>query len=622
MMRERLASLRLRLWLLVLLALIPTIFLMVYTAAEQRHRAVREVQEQALRMAHIVSSDQERLIEGTRSLLSVLAHVPEVQDRNPGECEQFLSSLLQDNPLYSVFGVANRLGDVICSAVPSDDLINIADRAYFVGTMVARDFAIGEFQIGRITSKAAINFGYPIFDADGRVQAVVFAGIDLAWLNRVVAAAELPKGALLLVFDRNGVILASYPPNPRAAVGKSEGRNPLFLAMLAQGQGTAELQEFDGTQRIFAFTGLRGLPSAGYVSIGIPQAVAYAPAKRALTRNLIGLGVVGVLALGAAWVGVELFLVRHLQALLQAVKRLSKGDLSARTGLPHEPGEIHQLAAAFDEMAASLEKHEMQQHLEEDLRRHNEALEEENRRVRAVNQLKSEFVSLVSHELHTPLTAISGYLDLLLEAHGTQTPAKQQERLEIIKRNTERLVKLIDDLLDLSRIESGKVELRTTALDIIALITEVTSFLQAQLEAKGQHLSFDQTQTIPAVAGDAERVRQILINLLSNAHKYTPQGGQIWVTAHAEDGWVRIEVRDNGIGLWPEEQAHLFDKFFRARQPSGQGVEGTGLGLPITRLLVEMHGGQISVISAPGEGSTFSFTLPVADVPRWKLRVE
>jgi signal transduction histidine kinase len=616
MIRERLASLRLRLWLLVLLALIPTILLMVYTAAEQRRHAVRDVQEQALRLAQLISSDQERLIEGTRSLLSVLAHVPEVQDRNPAECERFLSTLLRDNPLYSVFGVANRLGDVICSAVPSDDLVNIADRAYFVGTMVARDFAVGEFQIGRVTGKAAINFGYPIFDADGRVQAVVFAGIDLGWLNRVMAAAELPKGALLLVFDRNGVILASYPPNPRAEVGQSERRNPLFLAMLDQGQGTTELQEFGGSKRIFAFTSLRGLPSAGYVSIGIPRTLAYAPARGALTRNLIGLGIVGVLVLGAAWVGVELFIVRQLQALLQGVKRLSKGDLSARTGLPHAPGELHQLAAAFDEMAASLEKHEMQQHLEEDLRRHNEALEEENRRVRAVNQMKSDFVSLVSHELHTPLTAISGYLDLLLEARGAQSPARQQELLGIIKRNTDRLVKMIDDLLDLSRIESGKVELRTAALDIIALISEVTSFLHPQLEAKGQHLSFDRTQTVPAVAGDAERVRQILINLLSNAHKYTPQGGQIWVTAQAENGEVRIEVRDNGIGLRPEEQAHLFDRFFRGRQPAGQGVVGTGLGLPITRLLVELHGGRISVTSTLGEGSVFSFTLPMADVPQ------
>jgi signal transduction histidine kinase len=513
--------------------------------------------------------------------------------------------------------LANRAGDVICSALPSDEPVNIADRAYFVGAVVARDFAIGEFQIGRIIGKATINFGYPIFDGDGRVQAVVFAAIDLSWLNRLVAAADLPEGALLLVIDRYGTILARYP-KPQAGVGKLERSNPLFQAMLAQGQGTAELHEVDGISRIYAFTGLRGLPEAGYVSIGIPQALAYAPARRTLVRNLLGLGMVGVLALAAAWIGVELFIVRRLQALVRATKRLSTGDLSTRTGLPHGPGELPQLAAAFDEMAASLEKHAMQQRLEEDLRRHNEALEEENRRVREVNQLKSEFVSLVSHELRTPLTAISGYLDLLLEDPGAQSTAKQQELLDIVKRNTERLVKLIDDLLDFSRIESGKVELRISAVDIAAVIAEVVRLLQPQMEAKGQRLSFERPQSLPAVAGDIDRIRQILINLLSNAHKYTPPGGQIWLTARTENGWVRTDVRDNGIGLSPDEQAHLFDRFFRAQLPATRGVEGTGLGLPITRVLVEMHGGRITVTSAPGEGSTFSFTLPVADMPQYQ----
>jgi signal transduction histidine kinase len=621
MIRERFASLRLRLWLLVLLAFMPALGLMFYTAAEQRQRAVKEVKDQALRMVQIVSSDQERRIDGTRYLLVALAHVPVVRDGDAAECHSFLSALLKDNPLYTNFWTADLQGDLICSAVPLDEQVNIADRSYFLGAIETRNFAIGEFQIGRVTKKLTISFGYPVFEADGRVQAVVAAAMDLSWLNQLMADADLPEGALLLVIDRNGTILYGYPIS-EAWIGKSDASAPLFQAMLTRGQDTAKLRVMDDIPRIYAFTALRGLSGAGYVSIGLPQAIAYAPARRTLARNLICLGLVGVVALAAAWIGGDVFILRRVQALVRAAQRLSRGDLTTRTGLPHGPGELGQLAAAFDDMAESLEKHQMQQRLEEELRRQNEALAAENRRVQEVNQQKNEFVSLVSHELHTPLTAISGYIDLLLEAHGTQSPAKQQELLGIVKRNTERLVKLIDDLLDLSRIESGKVELRATALDIVALITEVVSFLQPQIQAKGQQLSCDRAQTLPAVAGDAERIRQILINLLSNAHKYTPQGGQIWLTARAEDGWVRIDVRDNGIGLSPDEQAHLFDRFFRARQPATQGVEGTGLGLPITRLLVEMHGGQITVASTPGAGSTFSFTLPVADVPQWKLRVE
>jgi signal transduction histidine kinase len=621
MIRERLASLRLRLWLLVFLVFMPALGLMFYTAVEQRQHAVQEVKNQALRMAQIISSDQERRIDGTRYLLMALAHVPDVRDGDAAECDSFLSALLKDNPLYTTFVVADLRGDVVCSAVPLNEPVNVADRAYFLSALETRGFAIGEFQIGRISKKAGIAFGYPILDADGRVQAVVAAAMDLSWLNQLMADAELPEGALLLVIDRNGTILYGYPIS-EAWIGESDVSAPLFQAMLTRGQDTVELRVMDDIPRIYAFTALRGLSGAGYVSIGIPQAIAYAPARRTLARNLIGLGLVGGLALAAAWIGGDVFILRRVQALVRAAQRLSVGDLTTRTGLPHGPGELGQLATAFDDMVESLEKHQTQQRLEEELRRQNEALAEENRRVQEVNQLKSEFVSLVSHELRTPLTAISGYLDLLLEAPGARSTAKQQELLSIVKRNAERLVKLIDDLLDLSRIESGKVELSITAVDIVAVITEVVSLLQPQIEAKGQELSFDRTHSLPAVAGDAERIRQILINLLSNAHKYTPRGGQIWLTARAEDGWVRIDIRDNGIGLSPDEQAHLFDRFFRARQPAMESVEGTGLGLPITRLLVDMHGGRITVTSAPGEGSTFSFTLPVADVPQGKLRVE
>jgi signal transduction histidine kinase len=613
MMRELLASLRLRLWLLVFLAFMPALGLIFYTAAEQSRRATQEVRDQALRMAQLVSSDQERRIDGTRYLLMALAHVPDMRDGKADTCQKFLSTFLKDNPLYTTFGMADLRGNVICSTVPHEEPVNIADRGYFLNTIETRDFAIGEFYVGRITDKDAIGFGYPILDAEGHVQAVVAAGMNLSWLNELVADAELPEGALLLVIDRNGTILARYP-NPKPWVGQSDPNAPLFHAMLTRGQGTAELRDMDGIPRIYAFTALQGLAGAGYVSIGIPQAIAYAPARRTLLRNLIGLGLVGVLALTVAWIGGDVFILRRVQALVQAAKRLSQGDLSTRTGLPHGAGELGQLAAAFDDMAESLEKHQTQRRLEEELRRQNEALAEENRRVQEVNQLKSAFVSLVSHELRTPLTAISGYLDLLVEDQSARA-AKPRELLGIVKRNIDRLVKLLDDLLDLSRIESGKIEFNLTVVDVMPLIAEVVSLLQPQIEAKGQQLTVNQAGPLPLVQADADRIRRILINLLSNAHKYTLPGGHIWVTAQGDDGWMRIDVRDDGIGLSSDEQAHLFDRFFRARQPGTQEVEGTGLGLPITRLLVERQGGQITVTSAPGQGTTFSFTLPVAHMP-------
>jgi signal transduction histidine kinase len=248
-------------------------------------------------------------------------------------------------------------------------------------------------------------------------------------------------------------------------------------------------------------------------------------------------------------------------------------------------------------------------------RRLREQLEALNRRLEEVNQLKSEFVTVVSHELRTPLTAITGYMELLLEGQMGPVTAAQRQCLGIAMRNAARLVELIDDLLDIARIEAGKVELKRTALDLALLIQEVATALRPQIEAKGQRLTLDLTAALPTTSGDAERVRQILMNLLSNAHKYTPSGGSITVTAGREADRVRIEVHDTGIGLAPEDQARLFTKFFRAQHPMAREVGGTGLGLAITRSLVELHGGAIAVVSAPGQGSTFSVTLPAAQEP-------
>ncbi|MDQ2717550.1 MAG: ATP-binding protein [Chloroflexota bacterium] len=231
---------------------------------------------------------------------------------------------------------------------------------------------------------------------------------------------------------------------------------------------------------------------------------------------------------------------------------------------------------------------------------------------REVDRMKSEFVSLVSHELRTPLTSIQGYIDLLLhdEEVGPLT-ALQQEFLGVAHNNARRLVGIINDLLDLSRIESGKIELHREPLHLTRLIQELLPTFSLRLEEKGQDLVLHLPDPSPIVQGDSERIVQVLSNLLSNAHKYTPQGGRIDLTVEATGTMAHISVTDTGIGLSVDEQAQLFTRFYRAQNTMSQTVNGTGLGLTIARTLVELHGGEITVTSAPGQGSTFSFTLPL-----------
>jgi len=233
-------------------------------------------------------------------------------------------------------------------------------------------------------------------------------------------------------------------------------------------------------------------------------------------------------------------------------------------------------------------------------------------REREVDRMKTEFVSLVSHELRTPLTSIKGYVDLLLGGKVGELDKTQLKFLNVVKNNTDRLVSLISDLLDISRIESGKIELRQSALDIGRMVIDVTNTMQPQIQQKKQKLTVEIAPGLPPVWADADRLTVILTNLLSNAHKYTPEGGQITVRVYQTDSMVRVDVQDNGIGMTPEEKSKLFTKFFRSDNLVIQETVGTGLGLVITKSLVEMQGGDIFVETEKDVGSTFSFTLPTS----------
>ena len=614
MARLSLASLRARLLLLVLLAVIPALGLTLYTNLEERQLRKAQVQEQAMRLSRLVSADHERLIEDARRLLVTLARLPAVRDRNRAACNALFADLLTQHSSYANLGVVDANGSIFCSALPMTGPVYAGDRAFFRRALETRDFAIGEYQVGRITGKATVNFGYPVLGDAGHVRAVVFAALDLAWLNELASQAGLPPGSMLTVIDRNGTILSRYPDDGKW-VGKLMPESLVLKAILTQqGNGTTEAPGTDGIPRLFSFAPFGGAAQSAnaYVSVGIPAAVAFAGANQILARNLAALGLVAGLALAAAWVGGNLFIVRQIQALVRATKRVAAGELGVRTGLPQGQGELSQLAGAFDQMAESLERAHERRLLEEELRRKNYQLEQQNLAIQEANRLKTEFVSMVSHELRTPLTSIQGYAELLLE--DEQIAGEERESLTIVKKNADRLLGLINDLLDLSRIEAGRVDLQRTSLDLARLIPEVAGSLRPLIEAKRQRLRLDLAEALPAVWADANRVTQILTNLISNAHKYTLVEGSITVAARRDDGFVRVDVSDTGVGLSPEDQAQLFTKFFRAHDRSLQAGGGTGLGLVITRLLVELHGGRITVSSAPGKGSTFSFSLPALEV--------
>ena len=232
-----------------------------------------------------------------------------------------------------------------------------------------------------------------------------------------------------------------------------------------------------------------------------------------------------------------------------------------------------------------------------------------------VDRLKSEFVATVSHELRTPMTSIKGYVEVLLMGAAGELSEQQTQFLEVVLSNTQRLNVLVNDLLDVSRIDAGKYDLSMQPLrlqDLAGAVVE-EQLQQAETEEKPLSIVSEIPSDLPRVRGDEERVRQILANLVNNAYHYTPADGRIHVRAKALGDEVQIDVKDDGIGITQEDQARVFERFYRGEDPLVLATAGTGLGLSIVQQLIDLHGGRIWLKSngIPGEGSIFSFTLPI-----------
>jgi signal transduction histidine kinase len=281
---------------------------------------------------------------------------------------------------------------------------------------------------------------------------------------------------------------------------------------------------------------------------------------------------------------------RPLEELVDAAGRLAGGDRSARVqvgGL----AETAALGAAFNEMADELEREASQRD--------------------QLDRLKDEFVLTASHELRSPLTSVQGFAELLMLDRDSLTP-KQVETVEIILDNCRHLVRLLNDLLDLARSDAGRLGIAPQPTEVAPLVEDAVRTMRAQTDGTHQSLAQAIEPDLPLVYVEGDRIRQILVNLLTNAHEYSPEGASIEVMARVVGAEVEISVTDNGPGIPEQQLEHIFERFVRGDAGLTQRVGGTGLGLAISKSLVELHGGTIAAESTPGVGSTFSFRLPAA----------
>lgn len=331
----------------------------------------------------------------------------------------------------------------------------------------------------------------------------------------------------------------------------------------------------------------------------------------------IGLGGF-VILVSLLYYAMQRFVVKPVAVLAQATDRVSKGDFKVRVGLGGTD-ELADLARSVNKMITSLSIQR------EELRAKVSELEDANRILRAreqelhatnlelikANRHKSEFLTVMSHELRTPLNAIIGFSELLQDGVFGELNEKQVRHVVNIHTSGMHLLQIINDILDLSKIESGRMELHPEEFSVKDAVENAQAIARPSAAKKGIQLESVVSESLTTVTADAAKFKQVMYNLLSNAVKFTPEGGRVLIEAEQVGTALQVAVSDTGIGIRPEDQERIFDGFQQIEASDVRQYQGTGIGLALTKRIVEMHGGSIWVNSQLGKGSTFTFTLPL-----------
>ena len=617
------ASLRVRLLSLVLLAVIPALGLLFYTGAQHRRLLMTGIEAELLRWTRLAAVDYAQLLDETDQLLATLGTLSDLPDQQPDACQAFLDGLLKQHPFHVNLGVADPEGDVVCSARPLASGFTLGGRVDLPRLLETRAFTVGAYRVAPEVGTASVVAASPLLDAAGQVRGAVFTEIEMGWFQELAASSELPRGTVLMALDGGGAVIARYP-EPRRWVGRPAADAAVVQAILSRRVGVAQAADVDGSLKLFAFTLLEhaGAPTA-YVAVGLSPSVIFAQANRIFAQGLLWFGLASVLALAAAWLGGDALVLRRVQALVGATKRLAAGDFSARSGVRYRGGELDHLAHTFDDMADGLQHRDEQlraaaellrkahEELEVRVQERTAELRSANKRLEELSQLKDEFVSIVSHELRSPLVSVKGAVDLVLDETLGPVNEEQRSYLQVVDVNTDRLSELINTILDVSKIEAGRLSLVRRRVSVPQLVQ--TALTSAKGLAGGRTFTADAAET-PDVFADPNRILQVVANLVSNAVKFTKDEGTITVGVRERDGMVAVSVQDDGVGISAEDLAKLFQKFSQVGDKEAKR-KGTGLGLVLCKQLVEMHRGIISVESEPGKGTRFTFTLPIYTAP-------
>jgi signal transduction histidine kinase len=444
----------------------------------------------------------------------------------------------------------------------------------------------------------------------GKGGGVTAAAVNLKFIWDVVSQIKIGQAGQAFVVDAQGVLIA-HPDislvlqktdlSRLAQVQRALARAPAPGEPVPQGPIARNLRN----QQVL--TAHATIPALGWtVFVEQPLEEAFEPLRASVKRTVLLLMLGIALSVGASLM-LARTMVQPIRVLQAGAAKIGAGQLGNRIQV-RTGDELEGLAAQFNSMATALQ--ESYTGLERKVEERTHEIEEKGRQLEAANQHKSEFLANMSHELRTPLNAIIGFSEVLLQRMFGALNAKQEEYLQDVLSSGRHLLSLINDILDLSKVEAGRMELELGRFDLPATLQDTQILVRERAARHGITLALEVDGGLGAVVADERKLKQVVLNLLSNAVKFTPEGGRVEVRAVPTNGAVEISVTDTGIGIAPENQEAIFEEF---RQVSGDYAhkrEGTGLGLTLARKFVELHGGRIWVKSQLGQGSTFTFSLP------------
>ena len=361
-----------RFLVLVLLALLPAIGLTIYNASRMRQAALTDIEKNVERDATLIAGEVERLIESTREILTVFSRFDQIHSPDPDTCSSYLAVLRIDFTRYLNIGIADKDGDIICSALPFQGTVNVADRDYFQQAMRTYDFAVGAYQIGRITNHPTINMGYPILDDRNRPAGVVYAALDLGELGSSLKEtfSSMAGSTDISIVDASGRILSRYPEE-KGLIGHDFREFSLVMPILGKGHGIVEERTGGGETILISVAEIPPIVSGKplFAITRIAKHIAFAGVNAQFRRNIMMLTFLTVFILAATWFGSKLFVLKPVQTLLNATEKVSVGDLDVRSGPPYQKGLLGDLAKSFDKMTVALKKRkEEKERAEEALR--------------------------------------------------------------------------------------------------------------------------------------------------------------------------------------------------------------------------------------------------------------